>query len=146
METTKANELEKQFLSYEQSLALEELGFDRETLCGYNREDQEIYLCHMEEDGTTYLPDGDLRAPLFQQAMSFFREKYNLSIEIRGTNFRAGYVIGFPKNINHNSADGFPLVTEWDYVVDNSGVRKTYEEAEEACINKLIELVESTEN
>ena len=41
------------------------------------------------------------------------------------------------------SVDGYPLVISWNYIVDEIGGRKTYEEAELACLKKLIEIVKN---
>ena len=60
-----------------------------------------------------------VEAPLFQQAFRWFREKYNLH---------------FPIAVS----DGFWFFERW-----RIGVYKTYEEAELACLTKLIEIVET---
>ena len=60
-----------------------------------------------------------VEAPLYQQAFRWFREKYNLH---------------FPIAVS----DGFWFFERW-----RIGVYKTYEEAELACLTKLIEIVET---
>ena len=58
--------MEKEFIPYEQALALKELGFDEPCLKSYgddgllNQNDHSLYLS----------------APLYQQASRWFREKY----------------------------------------------------------------------
>ena len=132
------NTLEKEFIPYEQALALKELGFDEPYFRVYDTlgfvQDEKI----MDE-----LSLEKIQSPTFSQAFRWFRERWGYDIHVRGTNFRASYVIGIPKEINMESGDGYPLVIDWDYIVDGTGVRKTYEEAELACLLKLIEIVKN---
>ena len=60
-----------------------------------------------------------VEAPLYQQAFRWFREKYKLHYPIA-------------------VSDGVWFYDKWSL-----GVYKTYEEAELACLNKLIEIVET---
>ncbi len=100
--------LKKEFVPHEQSLALKELGFN-EPCFGYYDEGGNLYTEMVEV----------LKAPLYQQAFRFFREKYNLHYPIQ----IQGNLWFFEKW----SLNGF----------------KTYEEAELACLNKLIEIVKN---
>ena len=59
--------MEKEFVTYEQALALKELGFD-EPCFGYYDEGGNLYTEMVEV----------LKAPLYQQAFRWFREKYGL--------------------------------------------------------------------
>ena len=134
--------IEKEFIPYEQALALKELGFDEPCLMAYIGKGNQLYS---KCDDVLHLNAIDvlnpLKAPTFSQVFRWFRERWGYDIHVRGTNFRASYVIGIPKEINMESGDGYPLVIDWDYIVDGTGVRKTYEEAELACLRKLIELI-----
>ena len=129
----------KEFIPYEQALALKELGFNLECV---------MYVwdpSHKTTDGHTpskiphwtplhimnhnQLPTR-ISLPLYQQAFRWFREKHNLvaypSICSNGT--WSAWFMGIPYNPEDgimNDIDGFT----------------TYEEAELACLNKLIELV-----
>jgi hypothetical protein len=99
----------KDFAPYEPSLALKELGFD-EPCFGWYSKDGTFY------EGKMTIHQGLLSAPLYQQAFSFFREKYNL---------REQYGV-------------FPHHTIMiNYLIE--GGRE--EEAELECLNKLIEIV-----
>ena len=121
--------MNKEFVTYEQALALKELGFDERCFSRY-------YESGKLADSLSYLHHnhfGQVNAPLYQQAFSFFREKYNhvgfiqlVEPEYGG---EYGYVIYY--NPNHLS------VHHW-----NKGF-KTYEEAESACLDKLIELIKN---
>ena len=139
--------MNKEFAPYEQALALKELGFDEPCFGYFNKtwsKENELlfpqYVGELENwNNTQHL----CSAPTFSQAFRWFRERWGYDIHVRGTNFRASYVIGIPKEINMESGDGYPLVIDWDYIVDGTGVRKTYEEAELACLRKLIEIVKN---
>ena len=76
--------MEKEFIPYEQALALKELGFDELCLKSYgidgllNQNDSSLYLS----------------APLYQQAFRFFREKYKSNFIIGFGNDGGYYRIG----------------------------------------------------
>jgi hypothetical protein len=111
----------KEFVPYTEALALKELGFD-EPCFGWYSKDGTFY------EGKMTIHQGLLSAPLYQQAFRWFREKYNLIGLVEG-----GYDNG--KNI-------FTYVIWNDFkdsIVDD--YYQTYEEAELACISKLIEIV-----
>jgi hypothetical protein len=114
-----ANNLEREFCSYEQALALKELGFEYEKF--YNYTSPMINL-----------------APLKQQVFRWFREKYFLDCEIYlqeelGHKFYHYLVLQLVRgNIEWKSKNNIKF--------------KTYEEAENACIDKLIELVKQQDN
>ena len=61
--------MEKEFIPYEQALKLKELGFDKECLKRY-------YEKELVGNGG-YFPNS-IKAPLYQQAFRWFREKYRL--------------------------------------------------------------------
>ena len=123
--------MNKEFCTYEQSLALKELGFDERCFTRY-------YESGKLADSLSYLHHnhfGQVNAPLYQQAFSFFREKYKLYPEIglhdredeetwRFTISILGY---YELAYNQN--------------VGKEPYHKTYEEAESACLEKLIEIV-----
>ena len=126
--------MEKEFIPYEQALALKELGFDEPCISfwfkGQNMDDFKLFM-----NGITGGFYGiQFKAPIYQQAFRWFREKYHL---IGGIEY-----IGGEK----------PETTWWDiYVVghfniDNKKMTmkyQPYEEAELACLNKLIEIVKT---
>jgi len=133
----------KEFIPYEQALELKELGFDEPCMFSYHRNNTD-YIDNTYVELSNYNATKKLvSAVLYQQAFRWFREKYGYDIHIRGAIFRASYVIGIPKEINIKSVDGYPLVMSWDYIIDETGERKTYEEAELACLKKLIEIVKN---
>jgi len=120
--------MKKEFLPYEEALALKELGFNEKCAAHYLDEDDlelkwEIYR------NLSFNTDNCVQAPLYQQAFRFFREKYGCTYSIGWIN---DVVIHFPID---NYTTTFVLRKN-----------KTYEDAEFACLKKLIELVNAKRN
>jgi hypothetical protein len=111
--------MEKEFVPYDQALALQKLGFDEPCFRGWY-EDESLY----------YHPDSDivLDNPTFSQAFRWFRKKYGLVGIIKfGTN-------DFTYNVYNE--DGMGLLTK-----ESLNFNGNYEEAEFACLKKLIQIV-----
>jgi len=106
--------MKNEFIPYEQALALKGLGFDEPCLAAYLTAGRFL-------DISEYVNHGDYRilAPLYQQAFRWFREKHGLRHFIE---FDDGH---------YNPVVQSSLVYHCD----------TYEEAELACLNKLIILI-----
>jgi hypothetical protein len=123
----------KEFVPYEEAWELKHLGFDEPCLAFYLDNDKKSFTKCMERaDTNTWLKEhmkvyGDATtAPLFQQAFRWFREKYALCIVIKpidDKNLELGY------NLLKN---GLMM-----------GSYLNYEEAELACLQKLIEIVKT---
>lgn len=121
----------KEFIPYEQALALKELGFD-EPYYFATYLDSSNLIPREEEDGWD-LSKGII-APLYQQAFRWFREKYNFISEIKnwtGADQNQWYYM-----IHHNNQ-----LIPWRWVEN-----KSYEEAELECLKKLIEVVKGGNN
>ena len=121
--------LEKYFIPYDRALKLKELGFDEECLATI---DQTEYV-HIK--GTKKSPRGSMMydtidCPLFCQVFDWFREKYNLNSFIIDSKSYNWYF-----NINDMVKDD--VVSETLYF-------KTFEEAQLACLDKLIEICEKS--
>jgi hypothetical protein len=115
--------MEKEFVPYEQALALKELGFDEECFAYYYNKELSF--------GARVAYGEVIECPLKQQVFRWFREKHNLIGLVEG-----GYDDG--KNI-------FTYIIWNDFKDDwcNEYV-STYEEAELECLKKLIEIVKNT--
>lgn len=126
--------MEKEFCTYEQALALKELGFDEPcfgrwiepTELSISAPSDDEYCLQQHEFTWTAL------APLCQQAFRWFREKYNLVF-----NF-ISYNIVKPGEYHWSIT--------WNDEAKAGGIVKTYEEAEQACLDKLIEIVNNKIN
>ncbi len=113
--------MNKEFVPYEEALALKELGFDEPCLGWYASDGSLIkdYVTNKFNEFTV--------APLFQQAFRWFREKYNIK----------SYIL--PQLINEVERYTFKLVN--NKVELKFLVYDTYEEAELVCLKKLIQIV-----
>jgi hypothetical protein len=122
MKTIKNNtkEPEKDIISFNQALKLCSIGFDEPTFCMYEIENKQLCLCYLDEDGL-YMPQKDFHAPTKSQVFRWFREKYEIH----------GFIIHYSRVMFRwciDSGDDFEESIKLD----------TYEEAENACIDKLI--------
>lgn len=162
--------MEKEFIPYELALRMKKLGFD-EPCFGYfcndrrdckleftpvklaknwngiesNLDESPIYNSRNKKEVKESLDERNLlflwtSAPTWQSAFKWFRKNYRLSVNI------------------HDCLDDFEaIITQWT-LSDNKIVKEfpqradisypnnrfdSYEEAEQACLEKLIEIVES---
>ena len=135
--------MENEFIPYEEALALKELGFDEECLKSYHivekiRGQEYIELKEVIYDNIIEL----CHAPLYQQAFRWFREEHGIDALIE-------------PRWKHPDADKKYCVEIID-PDDKSDFRtdddihhtdfETHEEAEFACLNKLIEIVNQTKD
>ena len=118
--------MEDEFVTYKQALALKELGFNELCLAFYNGK----FLDSTKYDfdnGTSIDIELCTKAPLKQQVFRWFREKYGLFGWIEGNEGKRIYMYRIESPIDSDDQlNCFPF--------------KTYEEAENACIDKLIEI------
>jgi len=126
--------MEKEFCTYTQALRLKSLGFDEPCFGIYYTKDGHIRIITENEKGD---------APTFSQAFRFFRDKYELSCSVELTDNSRHYYFDFTiydsKNRDWNDEDCFDSCKR----IYDDGKFGTYEEAELACLDKLIEIVES---
>jgi hypothetical protein len=113
--------MSKEFLNYEQSLALKELGFDES--CMASRD--------MNND------KGLIQIPLYQQAFRWFREKHNL---LGGVYSNAS---GWAWKIHDNVGGTHRFSSEYTGDCLESGMFTSFEKAELDCIKYLIEIVKN---
>ena len=124
--------MKKEFVPYELAVKLKVLGFDEPCFCFYQIEYAEIRPTMVDDDEqyrlTGYrtcknseIPKHYTSAPTFSQVFRWLREKYDLN-----------YVI--------------VKAESWFYTINGCNTQEgfnTYEEAELACLDKLIEIVET---
>ena len=138
--------MEKEFIPYEQALALKELGFD-EPCCANMFDYSKPHIntdvpnriryfmpnysdnFNKEYDfGVVGHKDLFVSLPLYQQAFRWFREKYDFYFNIHRLQHKIGTKEEFMITIDA------PL---------RGGYYKTYEEAELECLKKLIKIVKN---
>ena len=126
------NSMERDFVPYAPSLRLKELGFD-EPCFGFHSKIHGLMMVKTSGSSSLYKDAGECLAPTFSQAFRWFREKYDLRIWVESnygvTKFE--YVIA---TTNPNFIDK---------QFNDLSAYKTYEEAELACLIKLIEIVKN---
>jgi hypothetical protein len=114
----------KEFIPYEQALALKELGFDEECLSYYFNKQLSF--------GTRTSYGEVIEVPLYQQAFRWFRDKYTIDSIVQPT-----YSTKYQYRVFKVEAKS-KVQVYGDYM---SKEFNTYEEAELACLIKLIEIV-----
>ena len=127
MSNNKQSSVDKEFAPYEEALALKELGFDQPCF-GYFILGQ-LFVTSDTVYNSLGIPV--CKAPTFSQAFRWFREKHNLRCQI---NYIGGLINKTTwwdiSVIGHYNTD--PKEWEMKY--------QPYEEAELACLRKLIEI------
>jgi hypothetical protein len=130
--------MEKEFIPYEQALSLKELGFDEPCIGFYT---QNAYGSTLEQKVQYWRePIGGnddyvfVLAPLWQQAIDWFREEYNYHTPIN---------VGIP--IGGKIKYFFNIVKFGKHHKNKfkSKFYSTYQEAELECLKKLIEIVKN---
>jgi hypothetical protein len=139
--------MEKEFVPYEIALELKQLGFNEPCFGYYVDGELRGINLGMEELGGVEpyyqrfgfhtLSNHDIdnpnkivvTAPTYSQAFRWFREKYNLFGQV---NIRTYYIYEIS-----NDGITIKMVSQYDKLLN------TYEEAELACLQKLIEIVKT---
>jgi hypothetical protein len=132
--------MEKEFVPYELALRMKALGFDEPCFNLYHLNRRELmYVCPNIGEVATYKYDNHnktnhISAPTWQSAFRWFKKEYKIHVSYGTTSDyheeRNGFVIS-----NYIDGSRNNLFTDWEV--------GTYEEAELACLTKLIEIVES---
>jgi hypothetical protein len=128
--------INKEFIPYELALELKQLGFDKPCFGVYFNSTQELFIGKKVNQSTE---DVRTLAPTYSQAFRWFREKYDLVHYIDRND---------DKMIEYVKSKGVEDLFKYrcgysDGTFHNIKGYHTYEEAELACLKKLIELVKS---
>jgi len=119
--------IEKEFVPYEEALALKELGFNKPCF-GYWKSKNWLIQEKTRTDGYTHA-DQECSAPLYQQVFRWFREKHKLYSWI---------------TMELGNKSTFCWVLSGEHTsTQYAAYFHTYEEAELACLIKLIEIVKT---
>jgi hypothetical protein len=96
--------MEKEFLPYQESLELKELGFKEKCAAHYIDEyDSELELKWRIYRNLSFNTNNCVQAPLYQQAFKFFREKYNFRFSIGNTNISVIHYLGTTQLLQDNA-------------------------------------------
>jgi hypothetical protein len=134
--------MQKEFIPYEQALELKELGFNEPCFCFFNPKYSinDLLFGNIDGEFDNWNIQTDLiSAPLYQQAFRWFREKKILA-EIKAIDDWNSW--GF-KIFEEDCMSPFHM-SYYDY--DDLNQYHTYEEAELACLKKLIETIKKYKN
>jgi len=134
--------MQNEFITYEQALALKELGFD-ESCVYYVDKDNNSYIYNFETNPDEFIEwcgVNVIPAPLYQQAFRWFREKHKLYPQIGLHDREDEETWRFTISI----LGYYELV--YNQNVGKEPYHKTYEEAEQACLDKLIEIIKTKTN
>jgi hypothetical protein len=112
----------KEFIPYELALELKQLGFDKPCFGVYATKDGYVRKSAYDENGD---------APTYSQAFRWFRETFNLHSNI--SSWRDDNNLSFSHEFEIYDLQGC-----WE-----GDASTTYEEAELACLKKLIEIVKT---
>lgn len=121
--------MEKEFIPYEQALALKELGFDEQCLALYDLDGkitiEFVNWKNAKNRKSNYL----IATPLYQQAFRWFREKYRLVSYLRWN--------------NEYNPISWELLIECELFGCETHCVKgwSYEDAELECLKKLIKII-----
>jgi hypothetical protein len=125
--------MNKEFIPYEESLALKELGFDEECLKYWNDFGKTSTYMRFQllNDIDDWCQDY-IKAPLYSQAFRWFREKYGLEGWVTPLVDEQGFVFKYQSRFHK---EGFSIAVVGDYDLK--------EQAELECLKKLIEIVKN---
>jgi hypothetical protein len=118
----------KDFTPHQEAFELKDLGFDEECLGYYNIDP--YFKNPSFRVGTPFDHQWCLPAPTYSQAFRFFREKYELSSWV----------------YNSHMDKYFYTILQDGRIVKATESATTYEEAELACLKKLIEISKTKYN
>ena len=142
--------MNEEFVTYKQALALKELGFNERCIAADYYENGDICIeyakegitnkefdkltkqCNKDaaENGEDPIPY-DPTIPLKQQAFRWFREKHRLLADVTIESYRRNDLEKWMYSI---------LYLDRNTYSHSEKIYKTYEEAESACLDKLIEI------
>jgi hypothetical protein len=116
------NNLKKEFVPYTEALELKQLGFDEPCLASWNFYTREF---NYNGQASIFSSEDVIQLPTFSQCFRWFREKH-----------------GYCSYIKEATKGTYRFYIEkFDEKFFNSSPYKIYEEAELACLRKLIEIV-----
>jgi len=121
--------MNKDFVPHEESLELKELGFNEPCFAVYSEHDKtRVY------EESSIVEGLKIQAPLYQQTFRWFREKHDLLNDV-----------GISANRKNDTKKWMYSIIYLDkntYIYSEE-TYNTYEEAELACLKKLIEIVKN---
>ncbi len=124
--------MQKEIVLYPEAFELKQLGFDEPCFGWYDSGYQEILNYDHVNNSCGWLNGNHCSAPTYSQAFRWFREKYKLKYCIIPLVCEQGFSDLYESRI-HQEKHSISII----------GNHKDYEEAELACLKKLIEIVKT---
>lgn len=131
--------MEKEFIPYDLSLELKELGFD-EPCIGYyeNNGKNNLLLTDSVNFTNTDLKVEGISSPLYQQAFRWFLDNYGIFAETT----LWGDGIGYMSSIKEIRQEEFKVVYDLGLATPNRGIPNWDRDLESlACLKKIIEII-----
>jgi hypothetical protein len=125
--------MDKEFIPYQQAVDLESIGFDIRPDFGnqtslYNKDGRHLFYTNYGVMGSG-LGEGYIYAPTFSEVFRWFREKYNLKPQM---------------TTSWGEWDFYIPESEYnDIPIRESSDSWNYDDAELACLKKLIEIIKN---
>jgi len=137
------NDLQVQFIPYEQAVELKKLGFNEECFGNYSKLNGDfiIYTSFFgpTKNINTDTPEHLITAPLWQQAFDWFRCEKEIDISID---------VYYSEKDSYKHGGYLYLIYEFKNLVlksaNKEGECASYEEARLECLKKLIEIVKES--
>ena len=132
--------MNKEFVSYTQALVLRELGFDEPCIYYVDKHNND-FIYNFENHPNDFIEwcgGNVVKTPLYQQAFRWFRDKHNLLHELNSAQ-KDSWLITIWET-SSTTKHGVYNGKRWDCDDLDENIPHTYEEAELACLNKLIEI------
>ena len=128
----------KDLTLYPEAFELKQLGFDEPCFGWYDSEYQEILNYDHVNNSCGWLNGNHCSTPTYSQAFRWFRNEHNLDSEVYmnheyGVKFYSKLILKLEGSVVTHIPGPFEMY-------------KSYEEAELACLRKLIELVKNKES
>jgi len=136
--------MQKEIILYPEAFELKQLGFDEVCIYHYKKNDEGEHTSHPTFEMLTpfgknhNILDSRVSAPTYSQAFRWFRNEHNLDSEVYmnheyGVKFYSKLILKLEGSVVTHIPGPFEMY-------------KSYEEAELACLRKLIELVKNKES
>jgi hypothetical protein len=123
----------KDFVPYELALELKELGYD----------EPNHFLKWYDSKGKIRegLGLGEVKAPLYQQAFRWFREKYDIHYSINRECSQHDHKWGYNWSLYNYTGIFDEFLTSHPDAPAGEWVYETYEEAERECLKEIIKII-----
>ena len=127
--------MEKEFVPYTEALALKELGFNEPCLAIYYSKDLSFswhhHIDHTNDEPALESGEFNISAPIYSAAFRWFRDVHKL------------WAYQIPWSGNMYAMTIYRLIEDSETVktIQDRVIMNTWEEAELACLKKLIEIV-----